>query len=466
MSPAGFFDIKAAFNYGEERICMDYQEPHYHEMTYQECLIYLGELNKKYGISPGLDTVKALLSSCGNPEKRSRIIHVAGTNGKGSVSTFVSYILSEAGLKVGRYISPAVNGRREAVQYIEHGRVSYISKDEMCGYISILKDKAKQIHETTGSHPTEFEMETVMAYMAFADWKCDYAVVECGMGGSLDATNAAEDKELCILTSISKDHTRFLGDTLPLIAENKAGILRKNTPAVSARQTKEVEDVLKSCAKKCGCNISFADDCTVLRSDMDGNIIKYSDKVWKIPLPGTYQAENAAVAIEAVTALKETGLDIDDDTIRRGFAGAVWNKRFEIIKKAPYIVIDGAHNPQGIAKLAESIDKIFPKDAFYRIGIMGVFKDKDIPEMISSICGLFDEIHTVTPPVSRGLSADRLSDAIYDITGQPPTAHDGVSAESLCESIAGRISEEERQKTVMVIFGSLSLTAKNQEKNQ
>lgn len=430
-------------------------------MDYNECLTYLKGLNEKYGISPGLDVIKKLLFCCGNPENESRIIHVAGTNGKGSVSTFISCILSEAGYRVGRYISPAVNGYREKVQYVKKGKTTYISENEVCKYINFLKEKSEDIFNEINKHPTEFEIETTMAFMAFSDWKCDYVVLECGMGGELDATNAAENKELCVFTSIAMDHTRYLGSTLSEIAENKAGILRKDVCAVSSIQVKEVSDVLKRCADRFGCSLRFINEYDIVKSDKDGNVITYDKKEWKIPLPGIYQAENAAVAIEAVKMLSKGKFKINDVIIQKGFNNARWPKRFEKVNADPYVIIDGAHNPCGIKVLVESIDKIFPKNIFYRIGIMGVFADKDVKGMAFGIKGVFNELHTVTPPGRRGLSADKLSKVIYEVSGEYSEIHENIATKELCTQITEAVDKEKKCKTVIVIFGSLSLTAEN-----
>lgn len=431
-----------------------------YNMNYKECRAYLKTLNEKYGISPGLDTIKKLLSLCKNPEDNVKIIHVAGTNGKGSVSTFISYILSAGGYKIGRYISPAVNGYREKIQYIENDEVTYISETDVSRYISLLRKKSEEVYFETKKHPTEFEIETAMAFMAFADWKCDYVVLECGMGGRDDATNAVENKEICVFTTIAMDHTEYLGDTLSQIAENKAGILRKGVRAVSSRQVSEVADVFIKYADRYKASLSFISEYDILESKAEGTVLRYRKKKWNIPLPGIYQAENAVTAIEAVKALDGGKLDINDDIIRKGLNNAKWPKRFEIVKENPYIIIDGAHNPCGIKRLVESINAIFPKSRFYRIGIMGVFADKDVAGMVSGISGVFNEIHTVTAPGMRGLPAEKLSGIIKDITGEKAICHEGMEAKELCSDIINGIYKE-TEDMVIIIFGSLSLTAEN-----
>lgn len=430
-------------------------------MDYSECLKYLAGLNEKYGISPGLDTISRLLLSCGCPQDKSRVIHVAGTNGKGSVSTFISYILSAAGYRVGRYISPAVNGYCEKIQYIENNNITYISENEVCRYINILREKSEEIYDRTEKHPTEFEIETAMAFIAFDEWDCDYVVLECGMGGILDATNVIKNKELCVFTSISMDHERYLGNTLSDIAENKAGILTDNICAVSSSQVKEVTEVLIRCADKHRCNLSFIKEYKVLKTGIEGSVIIYDGKKWRIKLSGAYQAENAATAIEAVKVFAKDRFILDDDTIQKGLINARWPKRFEIIRKEPYVVIDGAHNPNGVRMLVKSINELFPKEAFYRTGIMGVFSDKDISGMIAETAGVFNELHTVTPSGKRGLAAGILAEKIHDISGAECIPHDNITAEELCICLESLLDEDKEDNAVIVIFGSLSLAAKN-----
>ncbi len=435
-------------------------------MNYTEALSYLDVINERYGISYGLDTVTKLFNIADNPEKHTKVIHVAGTNGKGSVSSFIAFILSAAGYKVGRYISPAVYGYREKVQCLTDCHAEYISEDEAAGYISEIKEYSDKLYEKENIYPSAFEIETVMAFLAFKDWQCDYAVVECGMGGRLDATNAISDKELCVFASISEDHKTYLGDTISDIAFNKAGIMRKDVCAVSAAQSKEVKFMLEKCAACAGCNITFAGNYTVKDTGVCGSRFIYRDKEWNIRLCGAFQIDNAVTAIEAVYAMRKNADEdvknkLSENVIKKGLYETKWQGRFEVLNDFPYVIADGAHNPDAVKKLVDSIDTLFPHQNYKRIGVAGIFKDKDIDRMLNIMSGCFDEMHTVTPPGARGMNACVLADKTYDVLKIKTTAHTDMCADEVAEEIICGIDECDKDKTVVVIFGSLSLRSKN-----
>ncbi len=430
-------------------------------MNYRECLDYLDSISQKYGINYGLDTVKNLFDKAYNPHAHTKIIHVAGTNGKGSTSSYIAYILSEAGYKVGRYISPAVYDYREIIQYMDKGCINYITEDEIKGYINVLKGYADELYEETGAYPSVFEMETVMAFMAFDDWSCDYAIVECGMGGTLDATNAMPDKELCVFTSISEDHGVYLGDALADIARSKAGIMRRGVRAVSAVQNNDVIVELDAYAESADCAISYVDKCILTDMGIWGCSFKYCGKEWKISICGAHQAENASLAIEAVYALSDTGAHITDEIIDAALRKTRWPGRFDIIRSHPYVIADGAHNPDAVMRLMELMEHIFPGVRYKRIGIVGIFKDKDIDNIICNFSGHLDRIHTVTPPGPRGLDAGMLADMIGSKTGIMPYVHPDKTVYEVVDDITADMDEAEMDKCVIIIFGSLSLLGKN-----
>lgn len=430
-------------------------------MDYTGCLKYLNAISEKYGICYGLDIVTKLFEKAYNPRIHTKVIHVAGTNGKGSVSSFIAYILSAAGYKVGRYISPAVYGYREKIQYIKNGCVKYITEEEVSRYINTLKGYADAIYEEHNAYPSIFEMETVMAFMAFDDWQCDYAVVECGMGGVLDATNAVRDKELCVFTSISEDHMAYLGNTLSDIACSKAGIMRSHVNAVSAQQNEDVKDVLLEYADSVHCRLVFTGEYHLTDTGMWGSSFEYGKKDWMISLCGRHQVENAALAIEAVHALSDIGENISDEIIRKGLLRTRWPGRFEVINTSPYVIADGAHNPDAVFKLMDSVDVLFPRERYKRIGIIGIFKDKDIDNIINNISGRFEKLHTVTPPGPRGLKAGQLADIINRNTKTMPCVHPDKGVYEVADDIINKMDTDDLEKSVIIIFGSLSLLGKN-----
>ena len=424
-------------------------------MNYNECMEYLEEVNRKNGMVMGLEPMRALLKQLGNPEKTVKNIHIAGTNGKGSVSTFIAYILNEMGYTVGRYVSPAVDGYTERVQKLVNGEKSYISKEEVAEYISrircISEENMKDLRQLT-----QFEIETAMAYMAFERWKCDYVVLECGLGGSEDATNAVDNKDMCVFTSISKDHTAILGNTEAEIAYNKAGIMRNGVKVVSAVQSGAVSKVLEEYAGRNNAVVRYCDVPQGCIYNIKDTIFEISGEKYTVNMPGTYQPDNASVAIKAVKELSDKA-DLSGTMINNALRKAVWPHRFEVISEKPYLIIDGAHNVAGIKVLAESINTLFPADVYRRIGIMGVFADKDTDGMLKNIKGLFEIIHTVTAPGKRGMDAGALAEKIGIITDTGTIVHENMSAHEVSEDIINKTVYGEREKTVIVIFGSLSL---------
>ncbi len=422
-------------------------------MYFKECLDYLSDIDKKRGISPGIERVAELFECVKKPYHGMHIIHVAGTNGKGSVSSFIAYMLNELGFKVGRYVSPVIDGYCERIQYIYNDKVTYISENEVAEYITELKPHADKMQTSV------FETETVMAFMAFKDWQCDYVVLECGLGGLYDATNAVDEKDLCVFTSISKDHSAYLGDTVQEIAKNKAGIMRYRVKNISAGQCAEVKDVLCDKAQENNSNITFPKEYRIMKTDMHGNEFEYDDELWHTSLCGTFQIDNAVTAIEAVKALFP-GYDTDYERLKAGIQKTVWNNRFQLIQQRPYIVIDGAHNPDAAAKLAESLDNIFDRKTYKRIGIMGVFSDKDVKGILRELSASFDEIHIVKAPGIRGMKTEVLSEYIKDSMGITAVNHCG-NAEEVLKHVTDTITEAEKENTVIIVYGSLSLLAGN-----
>lgn len=424
-------------------------------MNFNECMIYMDDVNEKFGISMGLKTITALLEKIGRPQDKTRMIHVAGTNGKGSVSTFIACILSEAGYKVGRYISPAVIDYCEKIQYINNGQVNYITHEEVSDYISCISVISEEMIKEGIQYPTPFEIETAMAFLAFKDWQCDFAIVECGMGGREDATNVIDNKEMCVFSTMSYDHTAYLGNTINEITANKAGILRKNVLAVSSPQCCEAVKELNKCAKENSTIIEYTEKNDLCSCNLEGSVFKLSGHRWYIPLLGVYQPVNAATAITAVRKMADKGIinNISDEIIQSGLKKAVWPRRLELVCKRPYIIIDGAHNPDGVKVLIESINTLFQVNKYRRIGIIGVFADKDVSGIMKYIDGEFDEMHTVTAPSKRAMSAEELSEIIYENCNIHAISH----VEDNASQVMSIIKEKSDENTLIVVFGSLSL---------
>lgn len=420
-------------------------------MKYDEVMEYMELKINKLGSVPGLDSIRELLNRMGNPQDKLTFIHVAGTNGKGSVSTLIANALIANGYKVGRYISPVISDYRERIQV--NNRM--ISKTAVAEGLSALFEICSAMEKEGLAHPTSFEIETALGFQYFLDKKCDFVVLETGMGGTLDATNIVTNTKLCVFTSISMDHMAFLGNTLAEIARNKAGILKNGCMAVSAPQKEEALLVLQEAckAKKVSFTAVTGKDIKNGRQSLKGQKLSYKDfKQMEIPLIGSFQAENAALALEALAVLQEDGLKLKEEKIRKGFLDSVWPARFEILSKKPYIIADGAHNEDAVKKLMETVRFYFTNHRI--IYIMGVLKDKDYTPMIQESASLAEFIFTITPPnKERALPAFELAKEVREYNSNVTAADSVEEALEMARLMAG-------EDGVVLAFGSLSYMGK------
>ena len=416
-------------------------------MKYDAVMDYLEEKVNVLGSVMGLDTLKELLDRLGNPQKELQIIHVAGTNGKGSICTFLTDVLIENGYRVGRYLSPVLTDYREKIQVNRH----YITKTFIGSEMEKLFTICEEMLRDGFLHPTTFELETALAFVYFKEKKCDYVVLECGMGGLEDATNVIDAPLLTVFASISMDHMAILGNTIEEIASVKAGILKRGSVAVSAPQRPSAEAVLKERCKELEIPLHMVDRDDIKRhkATMVGQRFTYRDyKDVRIPLLGVYQIENASVALLAVEALQELGVKLSENKIRKGLENSVWSGRFEVLGKKPYVIMDGAHNEAAVQKLTETIAFYFTNKRI--IYIMGVLKDKDYSQMIQDSCGLAEYIVTVTPPIrDRALPAYSLAEAIRPYHERVTAADSIEEALEMAALLAG-------DDGVVIAFGSLS----------
>lgn len=406
----------------------------------------------------GLDTTKRLLELLGDPQKKLQFIHIAGTNGKGSTASFISTALAYAGYKVGRYVSPAVFEEREKIRWMQGEKVVYISQEEFDDINSRVQAAIHNMQEGGEVLPTEFETETAAAFLAFAGWHCDVVVLETGMGGRLDSTNVVENVVCSVITPVAMDHMKFLGDTLEKIAVEKAGIIKEKVPVVACQTEQVVKECLhRACIQK---NTTMTEvrleQICIRETDSEGSLFDYDS--WqeiRIALAGTFQVENACLALECIGQLKGR-YDISPQQLRKGFEHTIWQGRFEKISQDPVVVADGAHNPAAMYSFCESVLSYYKKNK--KIGIMGVFEDKDYKKMAELAEGIFEKIYTITPPSKRGLSAEILAGEL---------ACRGVEAEP-CDSMKealGRVLEGDRREDsgeqdatrAVFIFGSLSI---------
>jgi len=373
-------------------------------MDYNEAMDYIHGM-LKFGNKPGLDRIRMLLEYMGNPHRNLKIIHVGGTNGKGSVVSFISTILMEAGYKVGIYTSPSIHRFSERIRIND----TEISELEIARITADVKQNVELMMNCIAANPTEFEIVTALAFQYFHEKNCDFVVLEVGLGGRLDATNIIDTAEVSVITTINYDHMEVLGDTLPKIAFEKAGIIKENNDVVLYPQEPDVERVFETVCREKIAKLHKVDFSTLKNNFYD--IIKQEFdfegyKSLKVSLLGEHQIKNAAVAIKTVEVLHSKGYQITENDIRRGLIKTKWAGRFEIINECPFFIIDGAHNIEGAKTLANNLRKFFPgrKITF----ITGVLADKDYKSMMEAVIPLAERFITVTPNSPRALSSKDL----------------------------------------------------------
>lgn len=418
-------------------------------MTYKEARVYLDEVSK-YGSVLGLDTIRELLDELGNPQNDLRFIHIAGTNGKGSVLAYTSAILSEAGYKTGRYVSPTV------VSYLERIQVdgNMISEDAFARLTEIVQKAIARMEAAGKGSPTVFEVETAIAFLYYKECNCDIVVLECGLGGNLDATNIITKTVCAAFTSISLDHMGILGNTLEEIAAAKSGIIKPGCVVVSTEQASEVKDILAARAKEQGCPITFADKeyLTIKKEDATGQVLSYKniEEIY-CPLPGKYQQDNVITALEVIKALETLGYPVSERAIRNGIKKVVWPGRFTCLSRKPLFFIDGAHNADAAKRLRETMEEYFPQKRF--IYIMGVFRDKEYEKLAKIMGPLAKSVHTIgLPDADRTLPAGRLAEIMKEYC----SSDTAIRPEETIESAVDNAIAEASQEDVILAFGSLS----------
>ncbi len=410
-------------------------------MTYGEAIKYIHSVSNFF-CKPGLERIGELCEGLGNPQNELKFIHVTGTNGKGSVCAMLDSILRAEGYKVGLFTSPYVR------EFNERMRVNgeNIPNDTLAKITSKVKTVADKMTDS----PTEFELICAIAFEYFKEEGCNIVVLEVGMGGRLDATNIIDSPLLSIITGISIDHTAFLGDTVEQIAAEKAGIIKPHSPALYGGDDPIAEAVIAEETAKMQ-TILYKTDysaLSVVDTTLDGSVFNYKDRRnLQISLLGAYQPKNASIALDGVDILKERGIKIGEDAIRRGLAEARWPARFEIITEDPTVIFDGAHNPQGVDAAVESIRSYFGDKRI--VVLSGVLRDKDYRRIAESISEVACAVFTITPDNSRALSAEEYA-AVYGALGIKATPCDSIS-----DALSQGISAAKENDTALCCLGSL-----------
>lgn len=410
-------------------------------MDYETAMIKLrGEVCS--GIKLGLQNIKTLMEKLGNPQDKLKIIHIAGTNGKGSCTSFVNSALVSQGYKVGMFTSPSIYNFEERIRINNKN----IPEDKLID----LMNEVREVAETMEVFPADFELVTAIAFLYFYREKCDFAIMEVGLGGRLDATNVAQNPLITLITSISLDHQQFLGNTIPEIALEKAGIIKENVPLVLYSQSKEAMDSIIGVANSKNSKVILNDleKIELLENTKNGQIINYKDfKDLKINLLGSHQINNATISLELLEQLRKMGFEISNESIYNGFSSVTWPCRFELVSKNPDFILDGAHNIDGIEKFISSMNFYYKDNK--KIGIFGVLADKDYNEMLAKIVPCFDVFLTVRPDSDRAMQSKELKERIEKLTKKKV-----YSFENYQDAI-DKAFEISKEDDVISAFGSL-----------
>lgn len=409
-------------------------------MNAEQAIAYIHSVCWK-GSIPGLGRTQELLEKMGNPEKKLKFVHIAGTNGKGSTAAMTASILSKAGYRTGLYTSPYIYRFHERIQ-VDGVEISDEDLTEITEYVKPLADSMAQ-------SPTEFELVCCIAFEYFYRKKCDIVVLEVGMGGAWDATNVIEVPEVAVITNIGLDHTEYLGDTVEKIAETKSGIFKPHGHAVVYRSTPSVEAVYERvCAER---------DVSLRKADFEGLVLKAhtlegqvfdcgSRKNLVLPLLGDHQLHNASVVLSIADTLIGEGWKISEQNIYDGIRDVRWPGRFDIVCRKPLFIIDGGHNPQCIGALVKNIrDYLAGKKV---IALTGVLADKDYADMYKPVMPLVDRFVCITPPNPRKLEAEQLARYLRQAGAQAQASESILDGVKQAMDLAG-------EDGVVLCFGSL-----------
>ncbi len=368
------------------------------------------------GQKPGLERVRRLLGKLGDPQKKLKFVHIAGSNGKGSTAAMLASVLSAAGLKTGLYTSPHLWRFNERFQVDGVP----ISDEELAELTVQVLDQAED--------ETEFELMTAIGMLHFLRSNCGLVVLETGLGGRLDSTNVIDRPEAAVITHIGLEHTELLGDTLDKIAEEKAGIIKPGCPVVLYEQGFDLYGLFENICKVRYSRLAVTAPPEVLSAGLEGQTFTYRDQgPYHIALLGEYQVQNAAAVLETVKVLRDQGWEIPERAVVQGLERARWPGRLELACYSPNVILDGGHNPQCMEALARSLRTLYPGKKL--IFLTGVLADKDYPAMMGELLPLAKAFFTLTPDSPRALSAQALAEFLESggVKAVPcPTTWDGL----------------------------------------
>lgn len=419
-------------------------------MKYEEAMSYIRELGK-FGSNYGLDRTKRILELLGNPQNDYKIIHVAGTNGKGSTTSMITSLLMGKNYKVGMYTSPYLEEFEERIQINREN----IPKEELASCMEKIVTAVNKVIEEGYEHPTEFEIITCLMFFYFSKCNVQYAVVEVGLGGRLDSTNVITPL-VSVIASISFDHTNILGNTLTEITREKAGIIKEHIPVITYNQQEEARVVLEEASKEKNAELSVVDVTKgkLIEIVNDNEFyqkvqVEVFNETYNIDLPllGEHQIDNLMLALGAFLKVCELEkLTVDKREISDSIRNVKWIGRLEVLNKKPIVVIDGAHNIQGITALKENIFKYFKFNNMYLL--LGILADKQVQDMVKMITPYAKKVYALTPHNDRAEKNTQLKDEVLKV-------NDNCEALDSYEEAYKRVLSEANDNDIIVISGSL-----------
>lgn len=411
-------------------------------MNYDDTLNYIKTASMP-GSVPGLERIGELLEALGSPQKSLRFIHVAGTNGKGSVCCYLESVLLEAGIKTGLYTSPHLRRVNE--------RFRFCGNDISDDALALLFTELAPINDKLGRRCTEFELLTAAACLYYNKVGAEIVILETGLGGRFDATNIIEKPLLSIVTGIGLDHTEILGDTKEKIAFEKAGIFKPGCPALCHSADESVLEVFKTEAEKRGSKLYTADEnkLSLISADTGGQVFSFEGKTYNIALLGTHQIKNASLAIRSAEILQEGGIQISDETLKRGLSKAKLSSRLSILNEKPLFILDGGHNPMGIESAKDALETIFPEKE--KILIFGAMKDKDISQSLKILKDFCSEI------ICTSVGGERAKDAAELFKMAAKLGIPGSYEPEVPKAVEKAIGLAEERDALILCIGSLYL---------
>lgn len=399
----------------------------------------------RFSGTPSLARIRALLAALGNPQSELKFVHIGGTNGKGSVAALTAAALEQAGYRTGLFTSPYV------VDFCERMRVdgANISREDLCRIAARVLALEQELSLPEGERIGEFEFTTACAMVYFLEQRCDIVVLEVGLGGQFDATNAIDCPEVAVLTHVALDHMEVLGDTVAQIAADKSHIVKPGSRLVNyPGQEPEVDEVLRSRCAEVGARYLPAPQPESISCALDGTACTIDGHPFRLRLIGRHQAYNAATAYAAIAALRDGGWHIPEEAAAAGFARAAVPARQEIVRRAPLLLIDGAHNADGVTALCATLDRLLPMGGISLV--LGMVADKQYDVCVRMLARRADNIYTVQPDNPRALSSRQLASVIREFSPYTNVFDCGDTCSALRRALAGAQEDD-----VVVVCGSL-----------